>query len=144
MADCCDIWQKFKVEELLLKKYNHWSLLIRRKQPMLGCCVAILNRHAEEFSEVTEEEFAEFSKLTKDIETALKKAFECEKINYLALMLKDKHVHFHIIPRYSKEKKFAGGVWIDASWPKAPVLLVEEAVPEVLQKIKEEITKNLQ
>ena len=28
------------------------------------------------------------------------------KINYLAYMMIDNHVHFHVIPRYSKIKKF--------------------------------------
>jgi diadenosine tetraphosphate (Ap4A) HIT family hydrolase len=41
-------------------------------------------------------------------------------MNYLMLMMKDKQVHYHVIPRYNKIINFK---WIeckDTGWPKAP------------------------
>jgi len=46
--------------------------------------------------------------------------FDYRKINYLALMMVDPHVHFHVIPRYSEPRTFDGATWTDATWPKPP------------------------
>ncbi len=46
--------------------------------------------------------------------------FDFQKINYLALMMVDPHVHFHVIPRYSGSREFAGSTFADATWPKPP------------------------
>ena len=43
-----------------------------------------------------------------------------DKINYLTLMMVDRHVHFHIIPRY-KEYRVVSGLRIeDIFWPGPP------------------------
>ena len=48
--------------------------------------------------------------------------FDFQKINYLALMMVDPHVHFHVIPRYSSSREFGGATCLDAAWPKPPDL----------------------
>ena len=48
---------------------------------------------------------------TADIERALRATFDHQKINYLALMMVDPHVHFHVIPRYSGSREFEGSTF---------------------------------
>ena len=51
------------------------------------------------------------------------KAFSAfEKINYLMLMMVDKEVHYHVLPRYSETRKFEGVAFPDPGWPVAPDL----------------------
>jgi diadenosine tetraphosphate (Ap4A) HIT family hydrolase len=69
--------------------------------------VLVAKRDLAEVSEVNEEEAKEYFAIIKDIESALKKAFDYDKINYLTLMMVDEHVHTHILPRYKEEKTFA-------------------------------------
>ena len=38
------------------------------------------------------------------------------------LMMVDPDVHFHVIPRYAKPKKFGGMEFTDPGWPSAPDL----------------------
>jgi diadenosine tetraphosphate (Ap4A) HIT family hydrolase len=38
------------------------------------------------------------------------------------LMMVDRHVHFHVIPRYEGERNSCGISVPDAGWPKAPAL----------------------
>lgn len=85
---------------------------------------------------------ADFAEVVKDIETTLK-IFSYDRINYLMLMMKDRHVHFHIIPRYASYRDFAGLRWTDEGWPLMPPL--EKPLPEraVLNKIINKLRKSI-
>lgn len=53
-------------------------------------------------------------------------------------MMVDKEVHFHIIPRYSKNKIWDKSIFIDYDWPKPADLSKFNIVPEKkLMKIRE-------
>ena len=55
--------------------------------------------------------------IVSDIENIYKKIFKYQKINYIALMMKDKEVHFHILPRYKNAKTFLNKKFYDKDWP---------------------------
>ena len=97
----------------------------------------------QEISETTPEEVADFHNVIKDVEYALKKTFQYDKINYLMLMMKDKEVHFHIIPRYALPRTWSGMTWTDEGWPNMPAPVKESLPKSLLQKMKEEIIKNM-
>ena len=140
---CCGIWEKFDEKNNLIKEYKHWKLLVKPKQKTLANCVAITKRHMESFSEITDEEMQEYAQVVRDIEKALKKLFNYDVIHHLMLMFKDKHTHFHIIARYKEPKEFAGIKWEDPFEPDP--LSIKGIIPsqEVLNKIKEEIKKQI-
>ena len=140
---CCDIFEVFDEKNNLIKEYEHWKLLVRNRKTTLGDYVAITKRHMENFSDITPEEMKEFAHVVKDVERALKQSFSYDKINYLMLMMKDKHAHFHVIPRYAAPRKFAGTQWTDDEWPKSSHLVKAEVPQEVLRQLKKEIIKNL-
>ena len=143
---CCNIFDVFDEKNNLIKEYKHWKLLVRNRNTTLGNCVAITRRHMEAFSEIRPEEMAEFAKVVKDIEKALKQSFSYDKINYQMLMMKDKHTHFHITPRYSEARNFAGLIWTDDGWPHifTPKAWHKDPVSQdVLQQVKKEIMRNL-
>src|SRR5690606_17068126 len=111
------VWSKFDLDNNLIKEYKHWMLLVRKKNVKLGSCVAILKRDAFPLSEVTPEEMKEYTVLTKEVELAIKKAFDSHLVHHLALMFIDKQIHFHIIPRYTEVVEFAGMNWEDDNSP---------------------------
>jgi diadenosine tetraphosphate (Ap4A) HIT family hydrolase len=139
---CCDIWEVFDEKDNLIKEYKHWKLLVNNRNKTLGNCVAIIKRHIEAFSDITTDEMLELTQLVKDAEGSLKKAFGYEKINWVMTMMKDMHLHFHILPRYSSTKHFAGLDWEDAGWPELPKKK-EPVSKEVLQQVKEAILEGL-
>lgn len=141
--ECCNIWQKFNAKDNLIKEYKYWRLLVRSKQARLGACVAIIRRHIEGLSDIKPEEMAEYSKVAKDIEGALGKAFEFDVIHHMIMMFKDKHIHFHIFPRYSRLRKFAGIQWIDDFDPDPFLQKVEPSPQKVLEEIRKKIVENL-
>ncbi len=142
---CCDIFEKWKAEENLLRMYNYWIVCVRAKQPTLGSCLIILKRHAESFSDVSQEEITEFLDIVKDLERGLNNAFSPELIQYFVLRGTDKHFHFHVLPRYQKEQKFSGDEWTDKTWPRALKQEISDAPqqePKMLIQIRDEIQKN--
>ena len=137
------IWEKFDLTNNLIKEYKYWALLVRKNQSKLGSCVAILKRDAYPISEITREEMAEYAILVKEIERALKSAFNPHTIHHMALMFVDKHIHFHIIPRYHKLVIFAGISWEDDNIPD-PLIQKSDAISQdILNLIKNEIIKHL-
>lgn len=141
---CCNIWEKFDVEHYLIKSYNHWILLVRKNHYKLGSCVAITKKHHETFSEISNEEMTEYALVMREAERAIKKAFSNDGIHHLALMLKDKHTHFHIVPRYKKPKEFSGELWYDDFDPDGILGTRDPALrQEVLIKIRDAIKMNI-
>ena len=128
--------EKFKMDELLIVQTDHWRWSLRPLQCTLGAGVLSLKRPAETMSELTEQEGADLIIITKMIESTLKKSFNMEKMNYIMLMMVDLHVHYHVVPRYSKDMTFAETVFKDMGWPKPPVLDAEALDMEILVEIK--------
>jgi len=125
--------KKFGHPHTLVAEYEHWAVLLRVQQVTLGSLVLVANSAVERFSGLAPAAFTEMGQVTRDIEGALRRTFDYEKINYLMLMMVDPHVHFHVIPRYSSERSACGLTVIDGGWPKLPAL-AEWAEPTLDQQ----------
>ncbi|PTQ11456.1 HIT family protein [Sphingomonas oleivorans] len=113
---------RFGYPETLIAEYPHWVVLLRPEQPTVGSLVLAAKGDAEAFGDLSPEAFSELATVIAAIEQALTQAVNYQKINYLMLMMVDRHVHFHVIPRYDGERMVAGISLPDAGWPKAPAL----------------------
>ena len=60
--------------------------------------------------------------VTGHIETGLQEFRHYQRINYLMLMMVDKDVHFHVLPRYDTTQSFEGADYPDPGWPAVPDL----------------------
>lgn len=129
--------EKFKVDDLLIVQTDYWRWSLRPVQCTLGAGILSLKRPAETMSELTAEEGTDLIVITQIIESTLKKAFNMEKMNYIMLMMVDFHIHYHVIPRYSKDLDFANMCFKDLGWPKPPVLDAEVLDMGVLLQIKD-------
>lgn len=99
-----------------------WLILVRPKQPTFGSLVLICKESVEAFSQLSPAAFADLKVAIDGIERMLGQVVAYEKINYLMLMMVDKDVHFHVIPRYAGTREHDGQVFADAGWPAAPAL----------------------
>jgi len=117
-----DTIRKFGYPSSQLHEYRSWVVLLRPAQPTLGSLVLACKEEATSLAAVSSAAYAEISTAIADLERALREAFDVRKINYLALMMVDPHVHFHVIPRYSEPREFDGALCEDAAWPKPPDL----------------------
>ena len=117
-----DTMKVFGYPGSLVREYQHWVALVRPKQITLGALALVCKESAEAFSAISPGAFAELKDAVIDIERGLKAAFAYDKINYLMLMMNDRQVHFHVLPRYASARTFAGVTALDPGWPKAPDL----------------------
>jgi len=114
--------RKFGAPHTIIYQYQHWSILLRPVQLTLGSMVLVAHDSASAFSQLSQESFMELHKITAQLEPALDHAFTYDKLNYLMLMMVDPDVHFHVVPRYAKPKKFENIEFTDPGWPNAPDL----------------------
>ena len=114
--------EKFGFPATLVAEFEHWVVLLRPAQPTLGALVLAAKSDATAFGSVAAEAHAELKVATSAIEAALGKAVGYAKINYLMLMMVDRDVHFHVIPRYDGVREWNGREFVDVGWPKLPDL----------------------
>jgi diadenosine tetraphosphate (Ap4A) HIT family hydrolase len=123
----------------VIKEYKYWVVLFRYRQVTIGSLIIMSKSDKSQLGDLSTEQWAGFAEASHDVETWLKDAFGAEKFNYLALMMKDPEVHFHVIPRYSKPVAFAGKEFIDPDWPLATERKALELDTETLDAIKQRI-----
>jgi diadenosine tetraphosphate (Ap4A) HIT family hydrolase len=113
---------KFGYPATLVADYAHWVVLLRPAQPTLGSLVLAAKSDVTAFPDLPPAAFAELREVTAHIESALRRAVDYARINYLMLMMVDPHVHLHVIPRYDGARAAEGIEIADAGWPKPPAL----------------------
>jgi len=121
---------------------DHWLILVRPKQPTFGSLVLVCKEAVQAFSDVSPAAFADLQVAVAGIERLLKTQVDYEKINYLMLMMVDKDVHFHVLPRYEGAREHEGQSFPDAGWPAAPALgtavaLSDEGLQRLAQRFSE-------
>jgi diadenosine tetraphosphate (Ap4A) HIT family hydrolase len=126
--------QKFGHPHTLLKEFEHWCILRRPAQATLGALVLASKHHATSLGALPVEAHAELHNCTSAIEAALNRFRTFDKINYLALMMVDPHVHFHVLPRYAVSQNFEGVTFPDAGWPTIPDLKAAPKLDETTLK----------
>lgn len=125
--------RKFGYPETLLYESKHWCVLLRPQQVTLAALVLCAKSEASSLSTLPASAFAELAAVTARIETALRTFLPFDKINYLALMMVDPHVHFHVLPRYSRTQVYAGISFADPGWPGMPDLKQATDMPPSVQ-----------
>lgn len=131
----------FGYPDTVLKEYEYWTVLLRPDQVTLGTVVIANKSNATHLGEVPESQWSEFSKVSREVELALINTFGAEKFNYLALMMKDPNVHFHVVPRYSKPVTFEETMFEDKDWPLKTELNPIEVQKDVFEALKVKLSE---
>jgi diadenosine tetraphosphate (Ap4A) HIT family hydrolase len=135
MSELNDFQTKFKTEELTLMETNFWLISLRPSQPTIGSLVVSLKRVCQSLSKLKPEEGADLVVAMQKIENRLNEKFPVDKLNYLALMMVDNQVHYHVIPRYKNGLVFNGIEYLDKSYPKpVDIFETQDVDITVLQK----------
>jgi diadenosine tetraphosphate (Ap4A) HIT family hydrolase len=113
---------KFGHPATLVRDYDHWLVLLRPAQVTAGSLILAAKGDATAYGALPREAFFEQGAIIAELEAALRRAVDFERINYLMLMMVDPHVHFHVFPRYSGNRSFAGIDIADQGWPGPPDL----------------------
>jgi diadenosine tetraphosphate (Ap4A) HIT family hydrolase len=114
--------EKFGYPATRVAEFDHWIVLLRPAQVTLGSLVLGAKSEATAYSHLPRDAFTEQANAVSAIENALAGFSTFERINYLMLMMVDRQVHFHVIPRYSMVRRWAGVEFPDEGWPGPPRL----------------------
>lgn len=71
---------------------------------ILGYVYIEPKRHVEHWSEFTENESSELTKIIKYTEQVLKQQLNVERVYLITISEAVRHIHFHVIPRLSDQK----------------------------------------
>ena len=121
--------EKFGYPDSVVKSFEHWHVLVRPAQPTLGSLVLVCSDDTDHFGGISREASTELQHATSEIERVLGELFAFDKINYLMLMMVDPDVHFHILPRYAKDRAYQDLNFVDASWPGPPDITAANEFP---------------
>jgi len=113
---------RFGYPATLVRDYEHWVVLLRPAQVTAGSLILAARSDATAYGALPQAAFTEQGLIVGEIEAAVRRAVDYERINYLMLMMVDPNVHFHVLPRYSGSRSFAGLDIADAGWPGPPDL----------------------
>jgi len=138
-----DFRMKFKTSELTIYETDKWIWSLRPVQATLGASILSLKRECSTLGELTPEEFTDMANIVPVIEKTLKDLLGYNIMNYLMLMMLDKQVHYHVIPRYGQDIEFAGKKWQDVGWPGIPTLVADDIEIDILNQITCTIRKHL-
>jgi len=108
---------------------KHWKITYWRNQAYLGRSLIIAKRHFSTYEEMTDEEALEYRQILRTYLPAIQKAFDSTHFNVAYLMNQayrgekadppekngkaNAHFHWHVIPRYSEQRVFAGETFDD-------------------------------
>ncbi|MEO7563917.1 MAG: HIT family protein [Sphingomicrobium sp.] len=135
--------EKFGFPATLIKEFRHWVVLLRPAQVTLGSLILAAKSDFTAYGELAAEEFVEQGEAVTAIERALAEFSEYKRINYLMLMMVDRNVHFHVIPRYDGKRSWNGMEFPDAGWPGPPDLASAVTLSdEEIQRTAESISHN--
>lgn len=143
MKNTTSFSQKFKIKNLTIQETDYWIWSLRPFQATLGASILSLKRPCSRFSDLKIDEYKDLGIIVKKIESTLLNIFKFDVMNYLILMMFDKQVHFHVLPRYEKTVEVFGKIWNDDDWPAVPTLIGEELAYKDQMKLLELIKSNL-
>lgn len=137
VCNFCEHPEQF--EHLKIKEYELWLVHLSPNQSYLGWCDISLKRHLEDIFEVGKSEAKELTHVVKSLKTAIRQSFDNDIFNYTSLGNSGRHVHLHVVPRYSQAVTFAGRTFIDQRWgknysPYDKEFRIEEKIMEIIKK----------
>ena len=129
----------------IIKEYKYWRILVFSNQSYLGRCVVWCKRDdALDLTDATSEEQTELFSILKDLRVAINKIFKPDWLNYAFLGNETRHLHCHVIPRYSKIVEFMGTTFEDKLYGHNYQTDKNFITPEeVLFKVRDELKNEL-
>ena len=117
MNELTSFERKFQVKENLIYENNSFNLFLRPEQPVLGSLILSSKEERLSLAELSEAELYDFGNGMQVAERILN-CLGAMRVNYLCLMLVDRLLHFHVIPRFSESCKINEILFVDKFWPK--------------------------
>jgi diadenosine tetraphosphate (Ap4A) HIT family hydrolase len=76
-----------------------------------GFCRVILNRHVKEMTDLSVAERNRLMTVVFAVEQVVREVVQPQKINLASLGNMVPHVHWHVIPRFTRDRHFPNPIW---------------------------------
>ncbi len=76
-----------------------------------GFCRVILNSHTKEMTDLDAHQRERLMAVVFTVEQAIRDTLQPEKINLASLGNQTPHLHWHVIPRFEKDRTFPNPIW---------------------------------
>jgi diadenosine tetraphosphate (Ap4A) HIT family hydrolase len=113
----------FSNNEDRLWEGERFRIVLVHQAEFPGWCRVVWNAHIGEFTDLTQDERAEFIQAVALVEEGVRAELKPAKINLASLGTAMPHLHMHIIPRFAGDPTFPDPVWLP------PVRTSEAALP---------------
>lgn len=133
-----------KYSENIVKRFTYWTVYAHTNQGYLGRCVVWCQRAtALDLTDATREELAELHEILPAVKRTIEKSFGADWMNYSFLGNETRHLHGHVVPRYTGPQEFEGRVFSDPEWGgNWRTNKSFETSKEILQAIKKKLQDN--
>jgi diadenosine tetraphosphate (Ap4A) HIT family hydrolase len=126
----------------VIRETLHWRTVVNRNQSLLGKTMIVLRRHEEPVTGLRVEEWSDLRTEVVWLTERLLALFSPDHFNYAFLQNVDRHVHLHVVPRYSRPRRFAGVEFTDPDYPHHYRPGIENRVsPDVIAAIGAALTE---
>ncbi len=100
-----------------VRQFKHWGVYVHPNQGYLGRCILWCDRaDALDLTDATREERTELFEILPQLKQTIESAFGAEWMNYSFLGNETRHLHGHVVPRYSGVREFSGVIFDDPEW----------------------------
>ena len=93
---------------------SHWIVSLNINQNLLGKVILVLNRHFEDVTGLSSEEWGALHDDLGRVRSAIDQLFAPDHYNFDFLMNVDPHVHLHVMPRYASSRNWLGEIFTDS------------------------------
>ncbi|MCB5188809.1 HIT family protein [Methylobacillus caricis] len=104
-----------------------------------GFCRVVLNKHKKEMSDLSADERDQLMTVVFAVEEAVREVIRPEKINLASLGNMTPHLHWHVIPRFKRDRHFPNPIWGQSRRESLPQVLD----PTIAQALKDAIQRRL-
>jgi len=124
--------------KLRIAESQDWKILLHQDQTCPGRLYFWYKNESQDLLDIPEDALLDFFRLALKVKKILSDIFQPDMFNYLSLNNRTKHLHIHLIPRYSRKIEKFGLVFEDTSYGKDYKTNPDFKVTEdVLTKIKD-------
>ncbi|MES2553875.1 MAG: HIT family protein [Pseudomonadota bacterium] len=109
MAKACDLCSNPGGELIWQDEFCRVVMVDDMDYP--GFCRVILNSHITEMTDLARREQERLMAVVFTVERAVRDIMQPDKINLASLGNMVPHMHWHVIPRYKKDRNFPNSIW---------------------------------
>lgn len=139
ICDRIDLIKKGKNSKFI-KEFSTGYLVLEDYQYYKGYCIFISKKHVHELHELEDERYMYLREMAV-IAECIFDVFKPVKLNYELLGNNEKHLHWHIIPRYNDDSNPTSPIWVIDKKIRQPTNNIpsEEFVRDSINAINEKL-----